>query len=108
LLKKLKKYVKDTVIITNGPQKLYALHQNYVYSLQPPKVKIIHTAGAGDSFNSGFLAGMIKGYAVEEALKLGQANASSVIQHFGTKNKLLTQKEAKKLMKKYKIKVSKK
>jgi len=107
LLKNLKKYVRNTIIITNGPKKFHAFHQNNLYSLQPPKVKIIHTAGAGDAFNSGFLAGIIKKYPFEEALKLGQVNASSVIQHFGTKNKLLTEKEAKKLIKKYKIKVIK-
>lgn len=107
LLKSLKKHVKDIVVITNGPKKLYALHRNVVYSLQPPKIKVIHTAGAGDAFNSGFLFGIIKKYPFEEALKLGQANASSVIQHFGTKNKLLTGKEAKRLIGRLKIKVIK-
>lgn len=105
LLKALERQVKDVVIITNGSKKLHALQQHTIHSLQPPKVKIIHTAGAGDAFNSGFLAGVIKNYPLAEALKLGQVNASSVIQHFGAKNKLLVEKEAKKLIKKYKLKV---
>jgi len=108
LLNKLKKQIKDTVIITNGPKTLHALNQNTIYSSTPPKIKVIHTAGSGDAFNSGFLAGIIKKYPFAEALKLGQANASSVIQHFGTKNKLLTEKEAKKIIKKHKIKVTQK
>lgn len=107
LLNKLGKKIKDIVIITNGHKTLYALYQNVIYSSQPPKIKVIHTAGSGDAFNSGFLAGIIKKYSFEEAIKLGQANASSVIQHFGTKNKLLNEKEAKKLIRKLKIKVNK-
>lgn len=107
LLKRLRKYVKGTIIITNGPKTLRALHQGTIYTSTPPKIKVMHTAGAGDAFNSGVLAGIIKKYPFEKILQLGQANAASVIQHFGTKNKLLTEREAKKLIKKYKIKVKK-
>ncbi len=107
LLKRLSKHTKGTVIITNGPKTLYALHRDTVYSSTPPKIKVTHTAGAGDAFNSGVLAGLIKNYPLEKSLQLGQANAASVIQNFGTKNKLLAEKEAKKLIKKYKIKVKK-
>lgn len=107
LLLGLQKLGPKMVIITNGTKKLFAMYQNIIYSLQPPKVKIVHTAGAGDSFNAGFLAGIIN-YPIEDALQIGQANASSVIQHIGTKNKLLTKKEAKQQIKKLKIKVDKK
>ena len=103
----LNKLGPEKVIITNGAKKCYALANNTIYSLIPPDVKIVHTAGAGDAFNAGFLAGMIKKYSLEDALKLGQVNSSSVIQHFGTKNKLLTEKEAKRMIKKYKLKVVK-
>jgi hypothetical protein len=40
-------------------------------------------------------------------MKVGQANASSVIQYIGTKNKLLNEKEAHALINKYKIKCTK-
>lgn len=105
LLKKIKKEIKGSVVITNGSKKIYALHQRKIYSLQPPRVKVVHTAGAGDAFNSGLLAGLIKGYSFSKALQLGQANALAVIQQIGTKNKLLKEKEAKEMIKKSKIKV---
>ncbi len=95
----------ETVIITNGDKQMTAYHQDSFYTLTPPKVKVVHTAGAGDSFTAGLLAGLIKGHSFETALKIGQANSSSVIQHLGTKNKLLTVKEALRMIKKYKIKV---
>ena len=105
LLFRLQKTGPKTVIITNGAKKLYALHEQKVYSLTPPNVKVVHTAGAGDAFTAGVLAGMLKNYLFEDALRLGQVNAGSVVQHIGTKNKLLTEKEAKEQMRQFKIKV---
>ena len=93
------------VIITNGTKKLYAYFENNIYSLLPPNVKPIHTAGAGDAFTSAFLAGMIKKYSFEDSLRLGQVNATSVIQGIGTKNGLLSERKAKMLIKKYNINV---
>lgn len=104
LLKDLQRLGPKVVIITNGNKTLYAINNNLTYSLTPPKVKIVHTAGAGDSFTAGFLAGIIKNYKFEDCLKLGQVNSSSVIQAIGTKIGLLNLSQAKKQMKKIKIK----
>lgn len=105
LLRGLHQLGPETVIITNGEKSVHALQRDIMYSLIPPKVKIIHTAGAGDAFTAGFLAGLIKKYSFEDALRLGQVNASSVIQHIGCKNTLLNEKEAIKMMKRYNIKI---
>ncbi len=105
LLLKLWNLGPETVIITNGPKPLYAYHHRRIYILTPPNVKIVHTAGAGDAFTAGLLGGIIKGYDFADALRLGQVNASSVIQHLGTKNILLSEREAHKLINKYRIKV---
>lgn len=107
LLRNLNHCGPQTVVITNAEKRLYALDGNKFYFAQPPKVKIVHTAGAGDAFTSGLLAGMIKGYAFEDALRMGLVNAGAVIQGIGTKNHLLTEKEALAQIKKYKIKVIK-
>tara|TARA_Y100000310_G_C20691653_1_gene822650 strand:- start:608 stop:1549 length:942 start_codon:yes stop_codon:yes gene_type:complete len=103
LLNGLSKIGPRIVVITNGKKKMYAIADGKVCSLMPPDVKVVHTAGAGDAFNAGLLAGLIKKYSLPEAISLGQACSSSVIQHMGTKNKLLTEKEAQKLIKRYKI-----
>lgn len=107
LLKELAKIGPEIVIITDGPRPLYGLYQNQLYSLIPPIVDVVDTAGAGDAFTSGFLAGWIKKYPFEECLKIGQANANSVIQYLGTKNILLTEKEALEILKKYSYGVKK-
>ncbi len=105
LLIKLQQYGPKVVIITDGPRLMYAANGDQSYSLQPPAVKVVQTAGAGDAFTAGFLAGLIKNYSFKQALSLGQVNAISVIQDIGTKNKLLAEKESQRLIAKYKIKI---
>ncbi|MBT4936176.1 carbohydrate kinase family protein [Candidatus Woesearchaeota archaeon] len=107
LVKKLHKLGPQTVVITNGAKKMVAYHEGQVYSLLPPDVKVVHTAGAGDAFTAGLLAGLIKKYSFEDALQLGVVNSLSVVQHIGTKHKLLTEKEAQQKIQRYKIKVHK-
>ena len=105
LLLELHKLGPRTAIITNGPKTLYAYDNHIIYSLNPPKVKVVQTAGAGDAFTAGFLAGIIKKYSFADALRLGQANSTSIIQHIGAKGKLLNEHEARSLMNQLNIKV---
>ncbi|MEK6809287.1 MAG: carbohydrate kinase family protein, partial [Nanoarchaeota archaeon] len=107
LLTELQKCGPRIAVVTDGKRGLYALQSNTIYSLtKTPNVKIVHTAGAGDAFTSGFLAGLIKKYAFDDALRLGMINASSVIQQVGAKVGQLTEGEAKKMMKKYKLNIT--
>jgi ribokinase len=103
LLRGLHELGPRTVIITDGPKRLYALNEDEIYYLDPPKVKVVHTAGAGDAFTAGFLAGTLHGKSFSEALKIGQVNANSVVQYIGTKHKLLTLTEAGRLKGRVKV-----
>ncbi len=107
LLMQLHQFGPETVVITNGPKRLYAYHNNYMYSLFPPQIKVVHTAGAGDAFTAALLGAMIKRYKFEDCLRIGQVNASSVIRAVGVKHKLLNEKEARVALNKYKLKVEK-
>jgi ribokinase len=93
LLKKLQKHV-PLVVITEGRKGAYAYNGIEKYSLKATNVKIVETTGAGDSFASGVLAGILMGHDIENALRIGYAQSSSVIQHIGAKEKLLSKKEA--------------
>jgi len=108
LLKSLKKLGPKIVVITEGPKGMHAYNGTYSYFMQAYQVKVVSVAGAGDSFSSGFLAGIHKKEDIPHALELGMANAASVIQYYGTKNKLLTYKEALQFIKKHKKKIIKK
>jgi ribokinase len=114
LLVELRKLGPETIVITNGAKKMYALHQYVIYSVTPPDVKVVHTAGAGDAFTAGLLGALLNeerednnnhNY-FETALKIGQAQATSVIQDKGVAHKLLNQKEALELARKLAIKVN--
>ena len=49
----------------------------------PPIATIRDTTGAGDSFNSGYLAGRLVGMSPAESCELGQKVAGEVIGHYG-------------------------
>ncbi|HLF55098.1 MAG TPA: carbohydrate kinase family protein [Candidatus Nanoarchaeia archaeon] len=92
LLKKLQQKI-PLVVITDGPKGAYAYNGIKMHSMRPKKVRVIETTGAGDSFTSAFLAAIMHKQDLPTALKWGAAQASSVIQHYGATNILLTRKE---------------
>lgn len=86
------------VVVTNGAEGVYAASGKSIYfhpAIAPKN--IINTLGAGDAFGSCFVAQIAKGEKIEEALKQGILNASSVIAHLDAKAGLLTMQELKKL-----------
>ena len=108
LLFRLKSLGPKIIVITDGKHDLYVIDEKYIYTAKPPFVKIVDTTGAGDAFAASFLSGIIRKNDIEFAIKLGIANAQSVIMHYGAKNILLSYKEVLKAMKKLKIKIHKK
>jgi len=94
-LKKLRKTGPRTVIITDGPKPAHCLDEhNIYYVIYPQDIRIVEVTGAGDSFASSFLAGIIHGCNVEKSLKIALANSQSVLKYKGAKRKLLSFKEA--------------
>lgn len=57
------------------------------------KIEMIDQTGAGDGFGTGFIGGLIKGFDLEKALKLGVANGASVVTKVGAKEGLIKQSE---------------
>jgi ribokinase len=107
LLKKLNKLGPNIVAITEGRKGVYVIHDGIIYTGTPTNIKVIETTGAGDAFASAFLCGIIRKNNIEFAMKMGMANAESVIQHHGAKEKLLTYNGALNIMKKRPIKIMK-
>lgn len=106
MLRKLQRHVK-IVIITRGHEGASAYNGISKYTIKPGKVKVVETTGAGDAFASGVLAGIIMRNDLEFALKLGQANAESVIKNIGAKNNLLKANEISRAVKHLKVSVEK-
>ena len=91
----------DVVAITQGRHGAHVTDGKSVYSMRPFDVPVADATGAGDAFGSAFSAAIMKGKKIDEALKWGTANASSVVMHLGTKNILLTQPQIKRFIEKY-------
>ena len=97
-MNKLKNLGAKICVVTDGISGSYAIDKNGtiykigVVSEQKPKER----TGAGDSYASGFLYGMLLGRSVAESMKSGAINAESVIRKIGAQEGLLTKEELEK------------
>jgi sugar/nucleoside kinase (ribokinase family) len=69
-LEKLSK-LTGTVIIKNGADGCLCSRGGMVIRVPGIEVAVVDTTGAGDNFNCGFIYGQIKGYSLEETLRIG-------------------------------------
>ena len=108
LLLEIQKSGPKIVVITDGKNDLYAIDESFIYRAKPPFVKVVDATGAGDAFASSFLSGILKKNNIEFAIRLGIANAISVVKYYGAKNILLSYNQAVKSVKHMKLKIAKK
>lgn len=80
------------IAITNGSEGVYAYYKNEYYFAEAHKLKVVESTGAGDAFASSFLAGWILKKDMNFALRMGMANAESVLEYHGAKENLLARK----------------
>ncbi len=90
LISKIKNYVPNA-IITDGNQGAIATDSKEVYRAGLYEdVKIKDSTGAGDAFGSGFLAAYADGESFKDSLLFASANSTSVVQHVGSKDGILS------------------
>ncbi len=80
------------VVITDGPAAAYASDGTNQYVTTPypdPKPPISRT-GAGDAFSTGFMAALMSGLTIKEALQWGPIESMAVVQAIGAQTNLLT------------------
>ena len=88
--KKLHEFVKDILIITDGPKGSIVIDGGgKEYRAGVPDSPIIERTGAGDAFASGFVCEYMKSGSIEKAIQFATANASSVVTKFGGKEGIL-------------------
>lgn len=78
------------IVATDAANGVYVSDSDRIY--QAPaykKVKVLDRTGAGDAFASGFVSVIALGGSVADAVTLGSANATSVVQHYGAKEGIL-------------------
>lgn len=96
ILRKLVKLCNGINVMTDGPNGSYVSDGRFIYKagVYKEKEKVDRT-GAGDAFGSGFVAGLLRENDITFALKLGSANATSVVENMGAQEGILKVKDIK-------------
>jgi len=81
---------KQALIVTDGGKGAYVHSRGTTWHAKTMRGKRVNTAGAGDAFGSGFVAGAMKTGNLEKALAVGMLNAHGVITHMGAKHGILS------------------
>ncbi len=108
MLRGIKSFGCEHAIITDGKRGVYAVCGNERYDVLPHKVKVVESTGAGDSFASTFVGALAMGKDPQTALRLGIANAESVIRNSGAKSGLMSRKKLQSYVKNHPYKIIKK
>lgn len=106
VFKKLDKLTPGIIAVTLGDRGVIVSDNKHIYRAGIFKEKkVVDRTGAGDAFGSGFVAGLMrrgevcKGMGVckpdniEYAIRLASANATSVVEHIGATEGIITRKE---------------
>lgn len=83
-LKEMAQFV-DVAIVKTGGEGSMVKKDDKVYRIQPLKVDVVDTTGAGDIYAAGFLYGLINGFDFQKAGDIGSLLAANVITHIGAK-----------------------
>jgi len=90
------------IVITDGPKGSYASDgaSRYFMPSYPDPAPPFSRTGAGDAFSTGFMAALIYGLPVPEALQWAPINSMNVVRFTGAQKGLLTKSELMKFLKK--------
>lgn len=90
ILRELNKVTDGIVAVTKGSDGSMVSDGRYTYKAGIyEEKKLVDRTGAGDAFGSGFVAGLMKENDIAYALKLGSANATSVVEEVGAQAGIL-------------------
>lgn len=73
----------ETVVVKKGESGVFAINSNEECFVNSFKTKVLDTTGAGDSFNSGFLYGILNNYSLKDSCIIANWVASKSIEGFG-------------------------
>jgi len=82
-----------TTVVTCGQKGAYLRKNNRTIKAGIIKVNTVDTTGAGDAFSVGLVAGLMWGYSLRRALRLGMAESASVVSAVGAKTGLLDRRK---------------
>jgi len=101
LINKLHALGPKVVVLTDGPNGAYASNGENCFKMPmyPDPAEPVDRTGAGDAFESTFIAALIKGNSIEGALQWAPINSMSVVQAIGAQAGLLSEKKLEEYLK---------
>lgn len=91
VFKKLDELTPGIVAVTDGPNGVTVSDGEFIYKAGVfPEKAVVDRTGAGDSFGSGFVAGLMRSGDIKYAIRLATANATSVVERIGATEGTLT------------------
>lgn len=92
IFKKMNAFFSGIVVITDGKKGAFVSDGKYLYKTGIFKEKkVIDRTGAGDAFGSAFVSAFASGQDIHYALRLASANATSVVEHIGAQEGIITE-----------------
>ena len=73
----------ETVVVKKGSKGVFAMNTKEECDVKAFESEVVDTTGAGDSFNAGFLYGMLNNFNLKESCTLGNFTASKAIEGKG-------------------------
>lgn len=102
LLDALRKYGAKTVVITDARNGSFATDgQKYLHCGIPEESPVIERTGVGDAYSTGFIAALVRGKSIQEAMVDATLNSTSVVQYIGAREGLLTPEGLEEMRKKW-------
>ncbi|MFA6407266.1 MAG: carbohydrate kinase family protein [Candidatus Paceibacterota bacterium] len=96
VFRKLDQLINGITIMTDGPRGAIVSDGTHVYRCGTFKENVcVDRTGAGDAFGSGFVVGFIRSNDICFALRLAAANATSVVEHIGAQEGILSENDFK-------------
>lgn len=94
IFKAFDKAIGGLAVMTDGNKGVSVSDGETIYKAGIFKEKVsADRTGAGDAFGSGLISALIQKKSLEEAIRVGSANATSVIEHVGAKKGVLHKKD---------------
>lgn len=84
----------SSVVITSGADGATYVDSTQVMDVSPLPVDFVDGSGSGDAFAAGLILGMVRGWPIDEALRLAAAVGASVCRGLGCSGTLFTVAEA--------------
>lgn len=82
------------VVLTYGSEGSEGMNASGHWKVPVIEGPVVSTVGAGDAFAAACAVGLHRGLGLEQAMRIGTANAASVVQVLGAKNGILTWEQA--------------